>query len=241
MTIPVLSGSGHISLATPNGVAVSTGDVFIPPPRSFYRVSQVYFTGRTILNAPATTVTIPGYPSLGLLLFDGVAGRSVSVYASGVNGGSFGLQTFRPDGEVLNYGGGCQSACFLDSQQLPLSGTYAVGVNSGSANVAIYDSTLITQTITPGGAAITLNPVPGQNAKLTFNGNANQQVTVQITGNTISGVVVSLLNPDGSTLATTTSSAASFTLSATLSQTGVQTIFIDPPGSNVGTITVGVQ
>ncbi len=246
MTIPSSSGSGHISLATPNGVAVSAGDVFIPPPNE-PPVSQVFFTGRTTLNAPATTVTIPSAPGLGLLLFDGTAGHSVSVSATGVNGASFGLRVFRPDGALLVTGCGV-SACFFDSQLLPLSGTYAVGVRDGSANVTVYDSTPITQPIMVGGSAINLNlSVPGQNAQLTFSGNTGQQVTVQITGNAISCipgacVVVSLLNPDGNTLASTTSSAASFTLGpVTLTQTGVQTIFINPPGANTGTITVGVQ
>jgi YD repeat-containing protein len=242
LTVPSSSGSGHVYLSTPNGTTVSTGDLFIPPPKSFYTPSQISYTGRTTLNAAATTVTATQTPqTLGLLLFDGIAGHAVSVSLAPVAGSEYHFQIYKPDGTSLGTGFSCSTPCFADSQQLPVSGTFAVGIDSGSATVTIYDSTVIAQSITPGGAAITLNPVPGQNAKLTFSGTAGQQATVQVSGNTISSVTVSILNPDGSTLTSLTSSASSFSFNAvTLTQSGTHTILVDPPGSNSGTITVGL-
>ena len=77
---------------------------------------------------------------------------------------------------------------------------------------------------------------PGQNATLTFSGSASRQVTVNVTGNTMSSVTVKVLSSDQKVLASTTSSAASFALPAvTLPSTGVQFVIVDPIGSAVGT------
>jgi hypothetical protein len=84
--------------------------------------------------------------------------------------------------------------------------------------------------------------VPGQNALLTFAGTQGQQVTVRLTGNTIGTVYVYLRRPDGSTLTSgATLWSSSFNLStATLATTGTYSVFIDPPSTNVGNISVQV-
>jgi YD repeat-containing protein len=71
------TGSGHLSVTTPNGTAVSTGDFFIPPPG--YTVASVLATGRltygTGTNLPVITAN-----KLGLYLFDGTMGdESISI------------------------------------------------------------------------------------------------------------------------------------------------------------------
>ena len=65
------------------------------------------------------------------------------------------------------------------------------------------------------------------------------RVTVRLTGNTMGSVTVTLRKPDGSTQTSSSSSAANFNLSAqTLSVTGTYTIFVNPSGTNTGTINV---
>jgi hypothetical protein len=55
----------------------------------------------------------------------------------------------------------------------------------------------------------------------------------------MSTVTVSVINPDGSVLASTTSSAASFNLAAqTLPTSGTFIIRIDPGGTNTGDMSV---
>jgi hypothetical protein len=77
---------------------------------------------------------------------------------------------------------------------------------------------------------------------LTFGGTAGQLVTVRITNNTL-GVVVKLLNPNGTTLTSTTSGASAFNLAQkTLGTTGTYSITIDPTPTTVnpGNITISV-
>jgi hypothetical protein len=79
----------------------------------------------------------------------------------------------------------------------------------------------------------------GQSAHVSFQGWANQQITVQLSNNTMAQVTVNLIAPDGTTLTTTTSSATSFDLpQATLSLSGTYDVFVQGPAVP-GSITVG--
>jgi YD repeat-containing protein len=99
---------------------------------------------------------------------------------------------------------------------------------------------VVGQTTEDGIATTLMTTVAGQNAHVTFQGWASQQVTVQLTNNTLGSVVVNLEAPNGTVVATTTSSAASFTLpAATLPVTGTYDVFVQPSGS-AGSITVAV-
>src|SRR5205814_10073064 len=96
---------------------------------------------------------------------------------------------------------------YIDAQTLPATGTYAIRVDPwdttvGSVTLTLYDVPAdATGTITVGTSAVTLTTtVPGQNAKPTFSGTANQQVSVALTSNTMGAVTVSLLKPDGTSL-----------------------------------------
>jgi hypothetical protein len=82
---------------------------------------------------------------------------------------------------------------------------------------------------------------PGQNGQVTFSGTSGQQVTVRVTSNTIVGVTVKLLKPDGSQLTSSFSSSSSFNLAQqTLPATGTYTIVIDPSVSNTGSMSVSL-
>jgi hypothetical protein len=82
--------------------------------------------------------------------------------------------------------------------------------------------------------------VPGQNASLTFSGTASQQVTVRVTGNTMSTLTLKVLRPDGTTLAQTSSASGTFNLATQLPTTGTYTITIDPLQTNIGSMNVQV-
>src|SRR5262249_21016156 len=58
-------------------------------------------------------------------------------------------------------------------------------------------------------SSVTIGSV-GQNARLTFSATAGQNATVQLTGNALGSTTVSLLNTDGTTLASATSASGSF-------------------------------
>ncbi len=95
-------------------------------------------------------------------------------------------------------------------------------------------------TIENGTTTTVTTTTAGQNAHVSFQGWTNQQVTVQLSNNTMGSVTVNLVAPDGSTAATTSSSASSFSLPvATLPLTGTYDVFVQGPAAP-GSITVGV-
>src|SRR5204862_461966 len=81
------------------------------------------------------------------------------------------------------------------------SGTYTPSA-TGSMTLTLYDVPPdATGAITPGGSSVTVAAgTPGQNARLTFDAQAGQRVSLSLTGVTISSSYVSLLKPDGTAL-----------------------------------------
>jgi hypothetical protein len=139
---------------------------------------------------------------------------------------------------------------FTDAYILsPASGSYTIRINPASNNTGSLTVTLYvlppdpTATVAIAGSPVTLTTTtPGQNASLTFDGTAGQQVTVSVTGNSMGTAAVRLVRPDGSNLTSITSSAASFNLaSQALSVTGPYRIVIDPQSTAIGSITVSVS
>lgn len=207
-------------------------------------------TGTITAGGSAVTVTNSHPGQNGSLTFSGTANQRVSVRMTNASysGGSFcTVYLKKPDGTNLssNFFSG---SGFIDVQTLPTTGTYAIFVDPkdaavGSVNVTLYDVPAdLTGSVTVGGSALNVAPsVPGQNANITFEGTSSQQVTVGITSSTLSCVAVTLKQPNGSTLTSKSSCAASFNLlMQTLPTTGTYTIKIDPSGANTGNLNVNV-
>src|SRR5262249_25321573 len=98
----------------------------------------------------------------------------------------------------------------------------------------------ISGTIAIGGPDVTVNITrPNQNARLTFNGAAGQQVSLRI-GVGAPGSDVSILKPDGTTLAAPSfaGSTGGFLDQQTLPVTGPYTVLVDPRSTNTGSITL---
>jgi hypothetical protein len=196
------------------------------------------FTGTiTPGGSPVTaTITTPGQDAR--LTFNGTAGQRVSLKLSG------GLLSdafiYNPDGSTLaSTAVNGSFGAFIDTQTLPTSGTYTIHVNpkgtstvptppTGNITLTLYDVPAdATGTITPGGSAVTkTTTVPGQDVRLTFSGTAGQRVSVRRTGLNSD---LTLLNPDGSTLATT---SLDFIDTQTLPTTGTYTIWVNPRGTS---------
>lgn len=157
--------------------------------------------------ATPVTLTTPGQNAR--LTFSGTAGQKVSLNASGVTIISSSLAFLKPDGSTLTSTGLNTSGNFIDSQTLPVTGTYTVlldptGGYSGNATLTLYDSSDLILPITPGGSAVTVTTtIPGQNAKLSFSGAAGQRIALNIPNISfpIYGGYIYLRNSAGTTLA----------------------------------------
>ena len=101
----------------------------------------------------------------------------------------------------------------------------------------------ITGTITPGGSAVTVTTtVPGQDARLTFTGTANQRVSLLATNVTYSAYV-NLVKPNGSTqttmlIASGCTAPACFMDTQVLATAGTYTLWVQHTGTGFGSATL---
>lgn len=212
-------------------------------------------TGNVTLGTPfIETTTVPGQNAL--LSFNGTTGQRVTINIGGVTltGGSgyVDVTLRKPDGTTLasanfvNSGG-----AFINTQTLPATGVYTILVNpldssTGSATLTVNDvSADVLDTIAIGGNAVTVTTTSaGQNALVSFDGNAGQRVSLKISGVSLSGgngyVDVSIKKPDGTVLVLSNfiNSSGGFIDVTTLPVTGTYTILVDPQGSNIGSVTL---
>ena len=210
-------------------------------------------------GAPVSVGTsVPGQNAE--VVFGGTAGGRISLKLTDVTIGSSccssaKVSILRPDGATLlsatNFG---TTGGFIDTKQLPQTGSYRIVLDPqsnavGSATLTVYDvPTDPTGTLVLGGPASTLTlDVPGLNGWRTFSGTAGRTVTLKLTAVTIgtsccSSAKVSVLRPDGTTLV----SPANFgttgkTLTFSLPSNGVYSVFVDPQSNGVGSVTLAVS
>jgi subtilisin family serine protease len=204
------------------------------------------------------TTTTPGEDAR--LVFDGVAGRRISLKLSDVTIGtsccsSAKLSILRPDGTTLlsasSFG---TSGGYIDTRTLPQTGSYRILDDPqsnavGSATLTLYDVPEDpTGTLVLGGPASTLVlDVPGLNGWRAFSGTAGRTVTLRLTAVTIgtsccSSAKVSVLRPDGTTLVSPANFGTSGkTISFSLPATGVYSILVDPQSNAVGSAALSVS
>lgn len=248
LSVPVLpvTTSGHVTVATIAGTAVSASDFFVPPPGY---VAANLQSSRRITIGTGQPVSIPTSGRFAMLLFDGIPGHRVSATFTDVTLGTGSGAIYDPYGLARSTGLDISSARFLDAIAMPTSATYtllvaATGASTGNATVTVYDVVDVTGTIVIGGPQQTVTiGTPGQNAAMTFTGTTGQRISLDMTS-TIGGLgsctVVAITKPDGSPFASNgcvTTQGAFFDVQS-LTATGTYTVAIDPQGSVTGGMTL---
>ena len=192
-----------------------------------------------------TNIITPGQVSR--LAFSGTVGQRVSVNGASTISGCWTLGILKPDGTVLSSTFSCGSNIFLEPQNLPETGSYAVlidpsGNATGPATITLYNVIDATGTLTINAPAVNVSlPVPGQIASLTFSGTASQLVTVRVTTSTFGCVRVTLLRPDGTQMTSTFTCGGTFNLAQqTLPVTGTYTVTVDPNTTSTGSLNLSV-
>ena len=205
----------------------------------------------------SVSTTVPGQNAVAT--FTGAASQRVSLALTNVTIGassccSARVSILKPDGSTLVFATPFgTSGGFVDTKTLPVSGTYTILVDpqladTGSATLTLYDVPPdVTAPITPGGQPVTVSmgPVPGQNAVLSFTGTAARRIALNMSNVTIGtssccSARVSILNPDGSTLvyATPIGRNGGFLDTKALPVSGTYTILVDPQGTDLGSMTL---
>jgi hypothetical protein len=222
---------------------VSSGDFFIPP--SPYTAADVEFTGRMAMGE-SKTVTINTANKIGLVVFDGTAGQHVNLGITGVTISQSDVTIYKPHGTALSLSTFVTtSGRAIDLSSLPVTGTYTILIDPRSTYTGSMTLTLsedIAGSITIDGSPLTVNITrPGQDARITFGGTAAQLVGLGITnatmGSAFSGVWVSIVNPDGTTLGSANVGTTGGEVDGQLPVPGTYTVLVDP-GLLTGSVTL---
>jgi len=262
VTVTATANGSPVTLAA-RGDGVYTG-TYIPTatgPVTFSATASngTTFATRSVTGGVQTSLSItPGGPSVTVtsvagepipLKFNGTAGERVSVALTNVSIKMSQVSLVSPSGASLSStwigtGGG-----LLDATTLPVTGAYTINVapiasSTGSLTVQLFDVPPdATANTTPGGSPVFLSTTtPGQNARVTFNGSANQRISVQFSNATWSFALLSILKPDGSALGSNRyiGTGSTFVDTTMLPSGGTYTIRIDPNGASTGAASVQV-
>jgi hypothetical protein len=199
-------------------------------------------------GAPVTVVVSPSGTTSNAT-FSGTAGQRISLNFSSDTIQSAKVSILKPGGaNLVTPFQVTRSGYWFDVHTLPLTGTYKILVDpnltyTGHVVLTLYDVPADpTGPVTADGTPATVTTtVPGQNAKLTFSGTANQRVSVALSGVTYSAAKLRILNPDSSLLYPTAlgfGPGGGFLEPKTLPTNGTYTIVVDPTLRAVGQATV---
>jgi YD repeat-containing protein len=236
----ILPASGTYAVALdPNGLSTGTSTL------TAYDVPDD-LDGSITAGGPGVQVSITGPGQNAVLTFDGTAGQRVSLRRT--NGLNSTVAIRRTDGSTqASATVGSAFNAFIETITLATTGTHSVlvdpaGAATGTATVTLYDVPAdLAGTVTINGSSTAVSiGTPGQNGAYTFSGTASQQITVSVAGNTYGSVTVRLRRPDGTVVASSTSSSGSFNFAHTLPTTGTYTVDVDPANFNVGTLDLSV-
>lgn len=248
--LPALPGSGTYTLVlTPSGGTANL---------TLSLTSEQ--TGTLATNQAPQTFSVTGIASYARYTFNALAGDNYSINFSGstIAGSYSSITVFRPDGSQLtsnvsgnsSFDNASYANGHLDLRALPLSGQYTVLVSpywsatSGSVNIALN----ATGSLSADGLLHPFSLSAGQNGYYSFYGVFGQHLGLGVT--TISttpsgtGLLVTLLRPDGQTLLTCLPNATADSSCnvpdgmAELPLSGLYTIVVTPYSSAAATFNL---
>jgi hypothetical protein len=239
LDVRTLQASGpHELLVDPQGAATGSTSVslYAVPPDLDATMSP---------GGPSLTLTTTAPGQNARVTFAGTVGRRVALQASGMTMASAYVSMDAPDGSsvvrnVLVGSGGT----FVDAELLPASGAYTLLVDPiaaavGSVTLQLYDvPDDASGLLTAGAPPLSLALSAGQNARLTFDGVAGRRVSLVLSGVTVSSSTVTILRPNGSTLAAAIVSTTGRTFTLDLNATGTYVVLVDPRAAASGAISL---
>lgn len=209
-------------------------------------------------DGPPVTISMPTAGQFARVTFNGTAGQRVSLKNSNVKMTYAYIEVLSPTGSFINDSDAfpewqfdgfnfSDPALLIDTMTLPTTGTYTINVYpdfdaSGSLTLQLYNVPPdVTATIVPGGPAVTVTTtIPGQDARVTFNGTAGQRVSLKITESVFHASTVSFRRPNQSSFGPVISTGLNggFSGAFTLPDTGTYTIVINNFVTNAGNTTM---
>ncbi len=241
--------TGYIAVTTPTGQSVSTGYFFVPPAPA---TQSTLVTGQMMVGGSSVNMTTTTTTPYALVAFDGTAGQQISLNVTPDTLASAYFYIIPPGGTVSNAIGSSEVATgggIMADVTLPTTGTYSVFVEPNSNDTGSFTLQLSSTADVPinglaiGGAAVSVGPnLPGQDFSGTFSGTAGQQISLNVTPDTIASAYFYIIQPGG-TLSTAIvnheiATSGGIVADVTLPTTGTYSVFVDPVSNHTGSFTL---
>lgn len=250
-SVAASSTSGHISVSTLYGQATSSGDFYVVPPP--YTESQVGFTGRMNVNT-TKNMSIKTQNDIGLMIFDETSGHRVTLAlpTSTFEGCELNLSVLSPSNvAVATNTTNCLPPGILTTPVLTETGTYTILAytgdgSGGTAAMRLFDIAQdFSAPIVANGQTVTASlTIPGEEARLTFTGKIGENISLNLTPTgtfNACSVNLAILNPDGSTLNSTSCVGEAQLISqVVLPMNGTYTILLTTTDTGTGTIALNL-
>jgi hypothetical protein len=197
------------------------------------------------IGDPATTLTTEAPGQDAHLVFKGRSGQRVFTRVSAGTVGTMAAYLLDPRGAALG-GGVCDVPCDIDVVTLPENGEYRVllspgGVRVGSLTVQVLDvPDDIAAVSRIGEPATVTTTAAGQNARVSFEANAGDTVTVAVSESGFTTGRITLFAPKGETLATGDCTRNCALTGVPLTSSGTHTVLLDPSGAQHGAAVITI-
>ena len=229
--VPLNARSGPVTLSTPGGTTVSTADFFVPT--GGFTAAQVAFTGRIGVGGASVDAAVTSN-TIGLVVFDGVAGQRLNLGTTLISGPPYPQVTvYRPDGAVLPTTGHGSPGVARYLPPLPMAGVYVIEVRAQAFGYTVR-LTLSEEVMTTGqvgGSAVNVTiPRAGQRARVSFQGTAGQYVDLGLT-HTFGGVNAAFRTADETTLVLAGTGSPGELHSPALPSTATYLLMVEPSGT----------
>ena len=182
--VPAATGSGRIRITTGVGTAASAGDFVVPP--GTIAAGDIIATARLVANGPAQGIGLFATGKYGVVLFDGSVGAWLSLHAGNfaVNpaGATIAYTIYKPDNTQLASGTLSAANLSVHLPALPGSGTYAMWLGTGIAQVSL-DARLEANAFVPAdGKTLAIARSAGQSTRTLIAAVAGEQKALMVSG-----------------------------------------------------------
>lgn len=245
-TVSSGASSGKVSVSTASSSATSSGD-FVLLPEALVEQDTTY-VGRTEPEAPVA-VAIPTAGKSGILLFDGVEGRSGSVHVSSVTyAGTTRITIFEPLGTAIftsTVSAGQERKLAVPA--LPRTGTYVLVVqpaatSTGTATLRVFEDAVVA--LDPRGGSATMTLARGRNGRFVFTARPGDRLDVGMTSLVVSpagATSLALLQPDGASLGTQSISTRTNWQLPVVELPGLHSLTVSPPATADASLTLALS
>ena len=241
--VPGATGSGRVSIATPQGSATGP-DLYIPPPG--YTVAAIGPTTNLSLGT-ASTLTITAAKTVGLATVEASGGEMLSAVLKNITVASGSMRIYTPGNVETGGGFSFESGKekLVEPVTLPVGGTYTIliapsGEDVGKVEITPYDADTVTGALTPtaeGSTKTVSLSSPGQRAAYSVSGTAGEEVSLKVSEVTFAKTAwLEWVNPEGKYITEKGFSSNGFMESVVFPTTGTYTLNVKPNGLNTGSL-----